>query len=104
MPHKLPIHQPLPYIAKAHKPQGKAENYGRGRGGRPWRRLRAQVLQEAGYLCQCPLCKGSALPLLADEVDHIIPLSQGGTDALENLQVINHVHHRIKTRNDLRKR
>lgn len=42
-----------------------------GRGGRPWRRLRDQVLKRDGYLCQCEDCKRRPVPLLASEVDHI---------------------------------
>lgn len=42
-----------------------------GRGGRPWRRLRDQVLERDGYLCQCDECKLRSLPLVAHEVDHI---------------------------------
>ena len=38
------------------KPSGslepKASTYGQGRGGRPWRRLRARILLRDGYCCQ----------------------------------------------------
>ncbi len=42
-----------------------------GRSGRPWRRLRAQVLREEP-MCQIrgPKCKG-----LSTTVDHVLPLS-----------------------------
>ncbi|WP_202109417.1 HNH endonuclease signature motif containing protein [Bordetella sp. 15P40C-2] len=42
-----------------------------GRGGRPWRRLRDQILERDGYLCQCEDCQRRPLPLVAHEVDHI---------------------------------
>ena len=42
-----------------------------GRGGRPWRRLRDQILERDGYLCQCEACQFRPLPLVAHEVDHI---------------------------------
>lgn len=71
-----------------------------GRGGRPWRRLREQVLVRDGYLCQCDECKARAMPLVANEVDHIIPLAHGGTDALTNLMAINHDCHKRKTAAD----
>ena len=47
-----------------------------------WNRIRARVLEEGGYRCR--KC-GKAGVL---EVDHILPLRDGGTHALENLQVL----------------
>lgn len=73
-------------------------NYGQGRGGRPWRRKRDQVLLRDQYLCQCEQCGGKRL--LADEVDHIVPLSRGGTDDLSNLRAINKDCHKAKTARD----
>ncbi|WJJ93429.1 HNH endonuclease [Neopusillimonas aromaticivorans] len=68
-----------------------------GRGGRPWRRLRDQILERDGYLCQCEGCQRRALPLVAHEVDHIKPISQGGTDDPGNLRAINRDCHRAKS-------
>jgi len=68
-----------------------------GRGGRPWRRLREQVLARDGYLCQCEDCQKRPLPRIAHEVDHIKPLAEGGTDDLDNLRAINRDCHRAKT-------
>lgn len=44
-------------------------SYGEGRGGRPWRRLRDQIMARDGFMCQCEKCKG--VKLIAHEVDHI---------------------------------
>ncbi|HEY9391265.1 MAG TPA: HNH endonuclease signature motif containing protein [Mycobacteriales bacterium] len=57
---------------------------GRGRVGRPWRRVRAEVLAQSDV---CALC---GLPG-ADTVDHKIPLILGG-DPLDrdNLQPAHH--------------
>ena len=43
--------------------------------GRPWRRVRAKVLERDGYRCQIgyPGCT-----VLATQVDHVRPLSAGG--------------------------
>jgi len=101
MPRKPPRYQPLPQLSQIHRTEAMKTRYGKGRGGRPWRRLREKILQRDGYLCQCPLCQGEALPLLADEVDHIIPLAQGGSNAMDNLQAINRYHHQIKTRKEI---
>lgn len=73
------------------------ESYGQGRGGRPWRRLRDAVLKRDRFLCQCHACRASNLVTLADEVDHIVPLAEGGTDDLSNLRAINHDCHKIKS-------
>lgn len=82
-------------IAPVHEPAGAQENYGQGRGGRPWRRKREHVLQRDGFTCR--VCLASGVVTLADEVDHIIPRSQGGTDETTNLQAICKTCHRAKT-------
>lgn len=71
--------------------------FGQGRGGRPWRALRLRILQRDRWMCQCEDCEAQNLVTLADEVDHIIPLSQGGTDDERNLRAINGEHHKLKT-------
>ena len=45
-----------------------------------------RILKRDGYMCQCPECKG--MKRIATEVDHIIPLSQGGADDDSNLMAI----------------
>lgn len=55
--------------------------YGSGRGGRPWRRKVEQVKQRDRFICQkCRRVTENG------EADHVIPLAQGGTDDLGNLQ------------------
>lgn len=55
--------------------------WGQGRGGRPWRRLVEAVKRRDQYVCQ------ACGRLTTDgECDHIVPLSQGGTDDMSNLQ------------------
>ena len=54
--------------------------YGNGRGGRPWRRKVEAVKLRDRYTCQiCGRITDNG------EVDHIVPLSKGGTDDLTNL-------------------
>ena len=57
------------------------------------------------YLCRCDECE--AKPLLerapASEVDHIVPVAEGGTDAPENLRAINSEHHKLKTQEEARR-
>ena len=52
-------------------------------------------------LSQFPLC-AKCLPKLtvANEVDHVIPLDKGGTDAPDNLQSLCHDCHADKTAKD----
>jgi len=74
-----------------------ATRQGSGRGGRPWRRTREEVLKRDSYLCQCEDCKRLGRVRPAHEVDHVVPLAQGGTDSLSNLAAINDDCHRVKT-------
>lgn len=74
------------------------EGAGKGRGGRKWRQLRGRVLRRDRYLCQEHLRKGEDIP--ANEVDHKIPLSRGGTDSLENLESLCKRCHDRKTAQD----
>jgi len=59
-----------------------------------WRRLRRMVLNREPLCREC-LKEGRLTP--ATEVDHIVPLSQGGTNDLENLQPLCHSCHSRKT-------
>ena len=45
----------------------------------------------------CVQCKLEGLTVPADEVDHIIPLSMGGTHDPNNLQPLCKTHHSQKT-------
>ena len=65
--------------------EAKASTYGQGRGGRPWRRLRARILLRDQYTCQ--LCFRVFLEHHLD-VDHIIPKADGGTDDPANLRTL----------------
>lgn len=65
--------------------EAKVLNYGQGRGGRPWRRLRARILLRDQYTCQ--LCFRVCMDHDLD-VDHITPLAQGGTDDPANLRTL----------------
>ena len=54
-----------------------------------WRKIRKKFLQEHPYCCKC----GAK----ATEVDHIIPISKGGTDDKNNLQALCKSCHSRKT-------
>ncbi|SDW94603.1 HNH endonuclease [Lysobacter enzymogenes] len=74
--------------------------YGQGRGGRPWRRKRDAVLKRDGYLCKCDECQAQGRLLLAHEVDHVVPLAEGGSDDESNLRAINRDCHAAKSAAD----
>ena len=74
-----------------HQPK---QRWGGGRGGRPWRRLREQVLVRDLYTCQH--CQKVFEP--SDLVcDHIINKAQGGSNDLSNLQTLCNPCHDKKT-------
>ncbi|MBB3142205.1 HNH endonuclease [Halomonas organivorans] len=74
---------------------------GRGRGGRPWRRLRDQVMTRDRHLCMPCLRKGQATP--AADVDHIVPEAEGGPTAAHNLEAICSPCHKAKTQDEARR-
>lgn len=66
-----------------------------------WRKLRLSTLFRDRYLCQCDECQ-RGIPLVANQVDHIIPVSKGGSNELDNLRAINSECHKKKTLIDSR--
>ncbi len=56
-----------------------------------WRRVRAAYIK-AHPICCVPGCNQEAT-----DVDHVIPLSEGGTNEWSNLQGFCHRHHSSKT-------
>jgi 5-methylcytosine-specific restriction protein A len=74
----------------------KESRHARGYGS-AWDKLRVQVLRRDNGLCQCWECKRTGRIKLATQVDHIVPKSKGGTDAMENLQSIAADCHADKT-------
>jgi 5-methylcytosine-specific restriction endonuclease McrA len=51
--------------------------------GDTWMSIRRKVLQRDGYACQC-----CGIVRRDNEVDHRIPLEQGGSNELDNLQTL----------------
>lgn len=67
--------------------------------GRALQKLRTQVLWEHRY--ECAECKRLGYVTTGRvEMDHIRPLSQGGTDDVSNLRPLCIEHHREKTRRE----
>lgn len=63
---------------------------------RRWRKLRLMYLR-AHPICEEPECGAASF-----DVHHIIPLSEGGTNAWENLQALCHSCHSKKTAEEMR--
>lgn len=70
--------------------------------GDAWMKLRARILIRDRGMCQCEQCQGVAFT--ATQVDHCIPLWEGGTDDEGNLQAINTDCHKRKTADEARRR
>ena len=91
------------YYCKEHQPKRddtRTENsYQRGY-NRVWRKLRAIKI---GMNPICEVCYRKGLISPVEEVDHIIPLREGGRHELENLQSLCIPCHRIKTAEDQKK-
>jgi 5-methylcytosine-specific restriction protein A len=62
--------------------------------GTTWQNIRKRVLSNNPLCVHCQL---EGRTTLAEEVDHIKPLHQGGTDDYSNLQGLCVEHHLIKT-------
>ena len=59
--------------------------------GAEWRRQRQRALERAGRRCE--QCRSA----IRVQVDHKVPVSQGGTHHLDNLQVLCEGCHKAKT-------
>lgn len=70
--------------------------------GPQWKRIRKLALERDKHLCQDCRDKGRIAP--ADQVDHIIPKAQGGTDDLSNLRSLCREHHDDKSNRDMGRR
>ena len=66
-----------------------------------WLRLREVVLNAEPL---CAECRRQGRTVAAREVDHIVPVHQGGTDARENLQGLCRPCHWSKTATEARDR
>ena len=62
--------------------------------GAKWRKVRAVILRREPL---CRACRSDGLLVVATDVDHILPKSDGGAEMLSNLQPLCHRHHSIKT-------
>lgn len=70
--------------------------------GHRWRQIRQRILaRDCGMCC---LCTTRGLLELAEEVDHIVPVWDGGTDEDENLQSLCKPCHRAKTAREAARR
>jgi len=92
MPDAPPIHRQHANRPAWHKQPGADQRH---LTGRPWRRLRAQILQRDRGLCVRCRALGRVTP--ATVVDHKKPVSDGGGDEWTNLQSLCDRCHSLKT-------
>jgi 5-methylcytosine-specific restriction protein A len=65
--------------------------------GNTWMKIRKRILTRDNGLCRCAECAESGRILIAEEVDHIVPLWQGGSNDDSNLAAINGDCHKRKS-------
>lgn len=91
MPRKVEVFRP-PWVIR---PQRKTAAQ-RGYASAAWLRTRKQVIAR-----DCGICQACGLPVTMEagdaQIDHIIPKREGGTDALDNLQLLHRSCHSQKT-------
>lgn len=56
-----------------------------------WKKLRLEVLERDGG--RCGICGGMG----SDQVDHVVPVSRGGSDSPSNLRAVHRACHLRKT-------
>jgi len=63
-----------------------------------------RIMARASGLCECDECKLLPVPRLAHEVDHVVPLWEGGAESDANRQALNSECHAKKTEAEARRR
>ncbi len=71
------------------RPSAARRGYGHG-----WRQIRAARLRRHPL---CVVCERQGRTVPATDVDHVVALRRGGTNAASNLQSLCHYHHASKT-------
>lgn len=70
--------------------------------GSAWMAIRARILQRDSGLCQ--ICKAAGRLTMATEVDHRVPLEDGGSNDDSNLDSVCQPCHAIKTAEEASRR
>jgi 5-methylcytosine-specific restriction protein A len=66
--------------------------------------INARIMRRANGLCECDDCKLLAAPRVAHQVDHIVPLWEGGAESDANRQALNMDCHAKKTASEAKRR
>jgi 5-methylcytosine-specific restriction endonuclease McrA len=77
--------------------QHKWDTSNRRRDPANWNAIRMLVAERDGHRCQEYMRDNSPCPDIGTECDHIIPLSRGGTDNMDNLRMLCKWHHARKS-------
>lgn len=93
--------RPCPEHGKRKPATISAQRRALNRSGWAWSNTRKQVIRRDGGRCQlCPTDR----PTPGAVVDHIVPIVNGGTDDMSNLQLLCTPCHNAKTRDEARAR
>jgi 5-methylcytosine-specific restriction protein A len=96
MPKRVETWRP-PWVRKKPSEQARPNAAARGYCTPEWRRTRLAVIARDMGICQ--LC-GTLVTNEPGDVDHVVPKSKGGTDALSNLRYCHHSCHAKRTARD----
>ncbi len=77
--------------------QHKWDTSNRRRDPANWNAIRQLVAERDNHRCQEYMRDNSPCPDIGTECDHIIPLSRGGTDNMDNLRMLCKWHHARKS-------
>ena len=67
-----------------------------------WASVRATVIRRSGRRCEV-VENGIPCGCVGHEVDHVVPVAEGGTDTLANARMICPSHHKPKTQAEARR-
>lgn len=65
--------------------------------GSSWMKIRDRIMRRDNGLCRCDDCVATGALRIAHQIDHIIELADGGTDADVNLRAVNFDCHARKS-------
>lgn len=107
MPRRPTTHRPFRQLTPRHSPVDENKSrWGRGRGGRPWQRLRQRIFERDNYLCQKHLKNGRyvfvELHGPSERVGYCDHDIAGGPDTEDNLQTLCKECHDQKTQRESR--
>ena len=97
MPKRVETFRP-PWVIEAKRRRDRPTAAARGYCSAAWRRTRLAVIARDEGICQICGCIVDKF----GQVDHLVPKSEGGTDAMSNLRLLCHPCHSRRTATESR--